>query len=388
MNTILHDNNGRRNPERGAIAIVVAALWMTLFGLAAFAVDVGYQYTTRRSLQTAADAAVMAGMPSLRMDPRTAESKARDMAQANGFTTGVTATASGTDLQVNIQATLPTFFLKVFGVTTKSVTARATGRLNPDNPVLFANSTLCPGLDNITLNGGANSTITGDVHSNGGLFYRTGSPFTTTGSATFSCPKNALTYDENPGVVWGQGFAPTGSAMTRSMPFSYTIATDFPNAVCTFGTTSGTGSMDLGSSPSYWQSGGPAGPGTLVPGVYCAGTGGITMGTTNTTGNVTFVSTGRIQLNGTNATLTAYRNGLVAFSTFTGTCALQSIQVGNSGWNITGSFFAPNGCVMNNAGTYQQTGSTVANEISMSMGSGWQLRSTGSGSGAGWHLYQ
>ncbi len=55
----------RRHPELGSVTIVVAALWMALFGMAALAVDAGHMYLTKRNLQDAADAAVMAGLPSL-----------------------------------------------------------------------------------------------------------------------------------------------------------------------------------------------------------------------------------------------------------------------------------------------------------------------------------
>jgi Flp pilus assembly protein TadG len=385
MSTRRRNEIGRRNPERGAIAIVVAALWMTLFGLAAFAVDVGYQYTTKRGLQTAADAAVMAGMPSLRASPTTAQSKATAMAAANGFTTGVTASTSSSELRVDIQTALPTYFLKVFGISSRNVTARAVGRLDPLIPVLFANSTACPSASspkNLTLNGGANSTIDGDVHSNGALFYRVGSNFTTTGSVTFSCAKSAATYDEDGSEIWGQGFAPTGGSPTKPMPFAWTLA-DFPT--CDNGTSLSTPLVIAGPG-SWWQSGNASTGGVLRPGVYCGSS--IILGTTGTTGNVTFVSTGSIQLNGTNATLTAYRNGIIGYTSLAGTCGSAAIQIGNNGWNNTGSFYAPNGCIMNNASVYSQTGSTVANEISISMGpSGWNLRASSAGS-ASWHMYQ
>ena len=70
----------RRNPQLGSVTIVVAAMWMALFGMAALAVDAGHMYLTKRNLQDAADAAVMAGLPSLGSSITTAQTNARNMA--------------------------------------------------------------------------------------------------------------------------------------------------------------------------------------------------------------------------------------------------------------------------------------------------------------------
>src|SRR6516165_9745338 len=106
-----------RNPESGAIAFVVAAMWMVLFGLAAFAVDMGYRYQSKFGLQAAADAAVRAGMPSfVNDDVNGATTKAIAMAGANGYPSNqVTVTPSGNLFQVDISATPPSFFLGLFG---------------------------------------------------------------------------------------------------------------------------------------------------------------------------------------------------------------------------------------------------------------------------------
>lgn len=51
---------GRRRNERGATAILVAALSVVLVGMAAFTVDFGQAYASKRQLQSGADAAVLA----------------------------------------------------------------------------------------------------------------------------------------------------------------------------------------------------------------------------------------------------------------------------------------------------------------------------------------
>lgn len=50
----------RGDDEDGAVAIIVAILLIVLLGISAFAVDFGLAYTTKRQIQTAADAAVIA----------------------------------------------------------------------------------------------------------------------------------------------------------------------------------------------------------------------------------------------------------------------------------------------------------------------------------------
>ena len=57
--------------ESGAVAVLFAIVFLVLVGISALAVDVGYWYTCKRQLQTAADAGAMAGCQQL--DPRGAQ---------------------------------------------------------------------------------------------------------------------------------------------------------------------------------------------------------------------------------------------------------------------------------------------------------------------------
>ncbi len=50
----------RRTEESGAIAIISALLAVVIFGMAAFVVDFGIAYNSKRQLQTAADAGALA----------------------------------------------------------------------------------------------------------------------------------------------------------------------------------------------------------------------------------------------------------------------------------------------------------------------------------------
>ena len=375
---------GGRNPERGAIAFVVAAMWMMLFGIAAFAVDIGYQYQAKRGLQAATDAAVRAGMPLLKNSASTAISTATAMATANGYTDGgasyphVSVTQpTGNELQVQIQISPPTFFLGFLGNTSRTVSAVSTGQLVTQVQALFAGNG-CSGTG-IVFNGNI-GPITGDVHSNGKFVLDVGTgtpPNAISGVGEYVCSASgngggAISVN---GTPCNGGTACLSSSTTQPMPLSWTTA-DFP---CTYGNL--TTSMDVGSYVGAWASGNSSG-GTLNSGVYCGSS--ITLGTTGTTGTVTFVSTGSMSLNGTNAHLTAYRHGILAMSTATG----MAIQVGNSGWNLNGTLFAPNGDVMNNAGTFTQTGSIVAQDITLGGGTGWSINATGGAGTPTWTMVQ
>ena len=54
-----------RNDDSGAVAVIVAIVAVALIGISALAVDVGYWYTCKRQLQSAADAAALAGVTEL-----------------------------------------------------------------------------------------------------------------------------------------------------------------------------------------------------------------------------------------------------------------------------------------------------------------------------------
>ena len=63
------------------MAILLAFFLTTLFGFAAFSIDMGFRYTRLRMLQAVADASVSAGMPAL--------------VAGNATTAGTTATNHG-----------------------------------------------------------------------------------------------------------------------------------------------------------------------------------------------------------------------------------------------------------------------------------------------------
>lgn len=80
----------KRRNESGAIAIIIAILAITLIGLCAFVVDVGFAYANKRQIQTAADAAVLAAASEIAQHPGDCQSST---ATPDIFTSAVIAAA-------------------------------------------------------------------------------------------------------------------------------------------------------------------------------------------------------------------------------------------------------------------------------------------------------
>ncbi len=134
----------RARGERGQILAVVVLALVCLLGIAAFAIDVGYAYYAKRQLQSATDAAALAGAQDLPV-AATAINTATDYAAANKpdnlssmqftYQTKCTATsviATGCNPSVNPNALVvsgtaqtDTWFAKVFGIDHFDVSAHA-----------------------------------------------------------------------------------------------------------------------------------------------------------------------------------------------------------------------------------------------------------------------
>jgi hypothetical protein len=145
----------RKNEAGQALIFTVVALGVLLMGFAGLGIDMGYLRYEKRLQQTAADTAAIAGASNLVFGGVGAG--AQDAATANGFTDGSgnkLATCTGNDshsdtllgkicVQVNnpptsgphngdanfveayVSAVQPTFFMRVLGIKSETVTARA-----------------------------------------------------------------------------------------------------------------------------------------------------------------------------------------------------------------------------------------------------------------------
>jgi uncharacterized membrane protein len=125
-----------RRPQSGQILVLTSLAMVAIIGFAALAVDIGFMYSGRRRMQTAADAAAVAGATALR-DGQSVTASAKGGSSINGFTDGqssVTVTvnnppAGGTYVgnanYVDVKQPMPTYFLNVLGYSSLNVSARA-----------------------------------------------------------------------------------------------------------------------------------------------------------------------------------------------------------------------------------------------------------------------
>lgn len=126
----------RFRDESGAVAVVVALVMIILVGLTAFAVDAGYMYSIRRQLQSAADAAALAGCRVLidGGDEASALAEAQEFATLNAVAPGDDLTMVSTEpqtevtdtyVQVTVQKETDLFFARIFSKNSARVTATA-----------------------------------------------------------------------------------------------------------------------------------------------------------------------------------------------------------------------------------------------------------------------
>ncbi len=113
----------RRRDEGGYVAILTVMIFVTLFGMCAFAVDVGNWYHTGQQEQAAADAAALSGVPNLPSNQAAAFADVQKYAKANGFdgalsTVDVIPSIDGqpTRLRVTISKTVTNTFGQLFGI--------------------------------------------------------------------------------------------------------------------------------------------------------------------------------------------------------------------------------------------------------------------------------
>jgi hypothetical protein len=118
-----HPRHGDPDDDRGAVALVVAAMLVVFLGLAAIVVDLGFARDQNRIAQNAADAGALAAAQymasSPTADPNQAAVIGRQYIEANGWTTDASTvrldTAAGTVDIVLPSRTSPGFFSGIVG---------------------------------------------------------------------------------------------------------------------------------------------------------------------------------------------------------------------------------------------------------------------------------
>jgi hypothetical protein len=113
--------------ESGQAFVFVAFALMALVGMAALVIDVGSWYQADRRLQTAADAAALAGAQHLPTEQSTARTVALDYAQRNyaGIPAPIVAFPNTGAIGVAATATTPGIFARIYGSVFDEVTVKA-----------------------------------------------------------------------------------------------------------------------------------------------------------------------------------------------------------------------------------------------------------------------
>lgn len=199
LGSVHGEHEMRRNREAGQALYLTAMSLIVVVGLLGFGIDMGTLRYEKRLQQTAADAAAIAGASNLPLDGSGSAGViygAKNASATNGFTdSGTDCTASaavGTvcvqvnsppqdsekhngdnnSVEVLVSAVHPTYFVRIFGVTKETVTARAVATnvsSGPNTPCLLALNTSVSALSiNGTINASLCSIITnGEIQING-----------------------------------------------------------------------------------------------------------------------------------------------------------------------------------------------------------------------------
>jgi Putative Flp pilus-assembly TadE/G-like len=126
----------RSRGESGQAIVFVAFMLTVLVGMAALVIDVGSWYQADRRLQTAADAAALAGAQELPTDQASAETVALDYAQENysGIPAPTVTFPNTYTIDVAATAETPGFFAPVLNAAFDVVTVRAEAQAQVSAP--------------------------------------------------------------------------------------------------------------------------------------------------------------------------------------------------------------------------------------------------------------
>src|SRR5579863_4158359 len=121
----------------GQVIILICVALLAVMGMIGVVTDLGSLHHQRNMMQTAADSAAMAGAEELNYGDQVAAGKAD--AASNGYTNGQASvsvsisnppstgpnTSNGTDVEAIVSKPEPTYFLRVLGFSSITVSARA-----------------------------------------------------------------------------------------------------------------------------------------------------------------------------------------------------------------------------------------------------------------------
>jgi Putative Tad-like Flp pilus-assembly len=305
----------RRPPGQTFLLISVALV--VLLGVAALAVDIGDLWTTRRLMQSAADAGAVAGASEIAIGGGSTAitAAAKDAASHNGFADGGTRpgtsntitvavhnpptsgpyAANSAAVEVDVSQTQPTYFMKVLGMQTVPVSTTAVAVTLSSGSCVYSLDKSAPGAT--TVGGTASVTSACGLYDNSSST----SALTVSGGGTITAPTVGVVGGTS---INGGGSTPPSTGIVQfGDPLAYIAAPSFsPSSCSSFHTQNISGAI---TAPQTYCGGIHINGGNSVtfgPGLYVIDGGGITIdGGASVSGTgVTFYLTGN-NGNGNNA---------------------------------------------------------------------------------------
>ena len=349
-----------RKPSGQTFLLVSIALVVVL-GMAALAVDIGDLWTTRRLMQSAADAGAVAGADEITIGGTSTAitAAAKDAASHNGFTDGGTRAgtsntitvavhnpptsgafaANSNAVQVDVSQTQPTYFMKVLGFSSVPVSTTAVAVTLGSGSCIYSLDPSASGA--ITVGGTASVTSACGLYDNS----TDSSALTVSGGGTITAPLVGVVGGTN--INGGGSTPPTTGIAQFGDPLAYIAAPSIGSNPCPSGfhTQNISGSI----SPQTFCGGIHINGGNTVTfssGLYVIDGGGITIdgGATVSGSGVTFYLTGA---NGNGSNATNY-SGVTINSTAT---VNLSAPCSASGGDIAGMLFFQDRSITNGHAT-------------------------------------
>lgn len=294
--------------QRGQAFLVVVAGLVALLGIGALAIDIGLLWSTRRQMQSAADAGAMAGADAIAISASSANvaSSAKTATAQNGFTDGSTTTRSSKTVsvavnnppaagafatnsnavEVTVSQVQPTYFMRVLGLSSVPVISDAVAITVSGGSCVYALDPSAAGT--ITVSG------TGTLNSQCGIYDNSdsGTALTVSGGGTVTAPLVGVVGGTS---VNGGGSTPPSTGIAAfGDPLAWVPEPTVPTC-SSYSTTNINTSQTL--YPGEYCGGLKLNAGVSVvfsPGTYIMNGGGLTVvgGATASGSSVTFFLTG------------------------------------------------------------------------------------------------
>jgi Putative Flp pilus-assembly TadE/G-like len=214
----------RRRGERGQALLITVVFLVGLTGMAGLVIDVGSWYVKHREAQSAADFGALAAAAELPGSPGAAILLGEDYVGKNlaGATADVTTGYDGDPrkAEVEVGTEAPSFFLRVFGMDSVNVKARAVAkRIAGGVPLaIFGYEDDCGQLG-VRYNGDG-MNVTGGIHSNGTLTVNGNN--NVAGGATSGGPNECGPYVNGAGINFGGQPMPVEDFTFHDWPIYFT----------------------------------------------------------------------------------------------------------------------------------------------------------------------